>query len=222
MQYTAYEAYSLIGVDIHWVPSVNDVSNKLFLLTIWDDNAGVPGNVIYEDDFFFPRQPKYEFDRNLFTTYYLTDTMKLAITGTFYAGWRQFDADRLNVGLDKNIDNSDKTFYSLDGENSWGTSGISGTVMIRPIFSTAMDASLEIREESSSAVVSVRVYPNPTNDIVSIDVSNAPFEGVQVFDLMGRLVIDTDVNQVDLSQNPDGLYIFRLKGVNEIVKVIKR
>lgn len=228
VQYTAYEADSLIGVNIHWVPSVVDVSNKLFLLYIWDDNGGVPGDVIYKDSLFFPRQPKYEFDRNLFTTYYLLDptnlidTFKLAVTGTFYVGWRQFSPDRLNVGFDKNIDNSDKIFYSIDGEVTWPGVPISGSVMIRPVFSTEMDASLGIREESAIAGPTVSVYPNPTNDIVTINVSNSNYEGVQVYDLMGRLVIDTDANQVDLSQNPDGMYIFQLKGINEIVKVIKR
>ncbi len=222
IQYDAYEADSLIGVNIHWVPSVNDVSNKLFLLTVWGDNGGVPGNVIYQDDFFFPRQPKYEFDRNLFTTYYLADTMKLPITGRFYVGWRQFDSDRLNVGLDANIDNSSKTFYSLDGGASWASSGIPGSIMIRPIFSTEMDASLGLRDEISSVSSEVTVFPNPTSDIVTVKVENGLYTGVQVFDLMGRMIVGTDSNQVDLSGNPDGVYIFKLAGINKIVKVIKR
>lgn len=222
IQYEAYEADSLIGMNVHWVPSVNDVSNKLFLMTVWDDNGGVPGNVIYEDDFFFPRQPKYEFDRNLFTTYYLADTMKLPIAGKFYVGWRQFDSDRLNVGLDKNIDNSSKTFFSLDGGASWGGSGISGSVMIRPIFSTEMDASLGIRDEVEDINPLVTVYPNPTSNSINIQVENGLYSGVQVFDLTGRLVVETSSSEVDLSASPNGVYIFKLTGINKIVKVIKR
>lgn len=221
VQYTPYEADSLIGVNICWVPSVNDVSNELFLLTVWGDNGGQPGDTLYQDEFFFPRQPQYHYDRNIFTTYYFTDTMKLAVDGTFYVGWRQFGADRLNVGLDANIINNDKTFYSIDGEASWAQSQIPGTVMMRPIFSTGMDVSLGLPEEVAVAKPSIVVYPNPTNGIVSIDIDRSIYKGVEVFDLQGRLIVDTDLTQIDLSQNPNGIYIFKLKGIGEIIKVIK-
>ena len=222
IEYEAYEADSLIGMNVHWVPSVNDVSNKLFLLTVWADNGGVPGDTLYEDNFFFPRQPSYEYDRNIFTTYYLRDTMKLPISGKFYIGWRQFDSDRLNVGLDKNIDNSSRTFYSLDGGASWGSSTIPGSVMIRPIFSTEMDATLGLRDEVSTVYAGVSVYPNPSTDIVNIEVENGLYSGVQVFDLMGRMIVETTSQEVDLSASPDGVYIFKFEGLNKIVKIIKR
>lgn len=226
VKYEAYETDSLIGVNICWVPSVNDVSNELFLITVWDDNGGQPGNVVYQDEFFFPRQPQYHYDRNLFTTYYLkdtvgTDTLKLEVSGTFYVGWRQFGTDRLNVGLDMNIINNDKTFYSIDQEASWDQSQQPGSVMIRPLFSTGMDVSLGIGNKVASVKPSVIAYPNPTNGIVTIDVDQATYEGVEVFDLQGRMIVDTDLDQVDLSQNPNGIYIFKLKGIGEIIKVIK-
>lgn len=222
IQYEAYEADSIIGVEIHWVPSVLDVSNNLFFLTIWDDIGGEPGNVLYEDNTFFPRQPHYEFDRNLFTTYYLDDTMQF-VSGKFYVGWRQQEADRLNVGLDMNIDNKSKTFYSVDGGNSWDNSSFEGSVMIRPVFSTEMDVLLGIRDEPVATIKpEVLVYPNPATNVVNIKADAALYQGVQVFDLMGRLIIDTDSTQIDLSTSPNGVYIFRLKGIGETVKVIKQ
>jgi hypothetical protein len=93
--------------------------------------------------------------------------------------------------------------------------------MIRPLFSTGMDVSLGIEQQASLIRPSVVIYPNPTNGIVSIDVDDAEYEGVQVFDLQGRMITDTDLNKVDLSQNPNGIYIFKLKGIGEIIKVIK-
>lgn len=221
VKYTPYEADSLIGVNICWVPSVNDVSNELFLVTVWDDNGGEPGQVIYQDEFFFPRQPHYEYDRNIFTTYYFKDTMKVAVDGPFYVGWRQFGADRLNVGLDLNIINNDKTFYSIDGEASWNQSTIEGSVMMRPLFSTGMDVSLGIQEDGIAAAPSITVYPNPTNGTVSIRIDPSIYQGVEVYDLQGRLIVDTQENQIDLSQNPNGIYILKLKGIGEIIKVIK-
>jgi len=223
VQYTPYEPDSLIGVNICWVPSVNDVSNELFLLTVWTDlGAGEPDTILYQDAFFFPRTPQYEYAQNIFTTYYFKDTMKVPVNGTFYVGWRQFGEERLNVGLDKNTINNDKTFYSIDGEATWEQSQIEGSVMIRPIFSTGMDVSLGIEDTPLAARPKVIAYPNPSSGIVTIDVDQAQFDGMQVFDLQGRLIADTDSTQIDLSQNPNGVYIFKLKGNGEIIKVIKR
>ena len=47
IKYDAYESDSLVGMYIHFVPTVEDVSNKLFLLTVWDNNNGFPGNVLF-------------------------------------------------------------------------------------------------------------------------------------------------------------------------------
>ncbi|MDG1333156.1 MAG: T9SS type A sorting domain-containing protein [Crocinitomicaceae bacterium] len=221
VQYTPYEADSLIGAQICWVPSVNDVSNELFLLTVWNDNGGQPGDTIYQDLFFFPRSPNYEYDRNLFTTYYFKDTMKVAVDGPFYIGWSQFGAERMNVGLDANIINNDKTFVSIDDETTWQQSQIPGSVMMRPIFSTGMDVSLGIEETIAENQPTIVAFPNPTTGIVTIDVDQSMYKGVEVFDLQGRLIVETDMNQIDLSQSPNGIYILKLKGLGEIVKVIK-
>lgn len=221
IKYTPYEVDSLIGVKICWVPSVDDVSDELFLLTVWNDNGGQPGDTIYQDKPFFPRQPHYEYDKNIFTTYYFRDTMKVHVGGTFYIGWRQYGSARLNVGLDANIINNDKTFYSVNSEATWIQSSIPGSVMIRPIFSTGMDVSLGVHTPAKEKV-SVMAYPNPTTGIVRIEVDRAIYNGVEVYDLQGRLIVDTNADQIDLSQNPDGMYFFKLKGLSEIIKVIKR
>ena len=221
IKYTPYEADSLIGAMIHFVPTVNDVSNNLFLLTVWDDNGGEPGNVIYEDNVFSPRQPNYEYDRNIFTTYFFMDTQKVSVTGTFYIGWRQFDNEKLGVGLDRNIINNDKTFYSLDNGNSWDASTIPGSVMIRPVFSTGMDAILGI-ETVAEEPTSVRIYPNPTTSSVNIKVDNGMYEGVEVFNIQGLKVLETKSATVDLGDQPNGVYFFRVQGHPETYKIIKQ
>ena len=224
IQYTPYEADSLIGAMIHFVPTVEDVSNNLFALTIWDDNGGQPGNVIYEDNNFLPRQPNYEYDRNIFTTYYTIDTQKVAVNGTFYIGWRQFDPERLGVGLDRNIVNNDKTFYSTDFGNSWSSSSIPGSVMIRPIFSTSFDVVLGLEEKKAEKTKLARtvIYPNPTSNSVSIRMENGVYEGAEVFNIQGVKVLETASSTIDLSNQPNGVYFFRVKGYPETHKVIKQ
>lgn len=220
IKYTAYESDSLIGVRMHFVPSVNDVSNKLFLLSVWDDNAGEPGTVLYEDEAFFPRQPMYADGQNNFITYYFKDTMKVGVGETFYVGWRQFDADRLNIGLDRNLDNKDKTFYSVDNGFSWSTSTFEGSVMIHPIFSTALDAELALPEVNSKEV-DVQIYPNPTRDKIRIELTGAQYAGAKVFGMDGRMVLCSSQELLDLSNLNSGVYYIRLIGFeNKTHKVI--
>jgi hypothetical protein len=219
IKYVAYEADSLIGLNMHFVPSVNDVSNKLFLLTVWDDAGGQPGSVLYEDNIFFPRQPIYGDYRNQFNTYYFKDDLKVSVGITYYIGWRQFDADRLNIGLDRNLDNSQKTFYSVNGGVTWVQSTIPGSVMMRPVYSTSLDDELSTVElPAEKAAV---LYPNPTNGLVEIDVVNGEYYGVEVFTIQGKLVFDSSEPTVSLIDQPAGIYFFHVNGIDKVYKIVK-
>ena len=206
---------------IHFVPSVLDVSNNLFIFTIWGDDNGQPGDVLYEDDLFNLRTPQYHFSQNRFSYYALPDTMRLAVNGTFYVGWRQIDAERLNVGLDRNIINNDRTFYSTDNELTWNSSSIEGSVMIRPVFSTAMNATLGI-ETIEEVIVesSVKIYPNPTKSLINIEI-NKDFQGVEVLNMQGQLILRSESPTVDLSILPRGMYFLKIDGINELQKIIR-
>lgn len=209
-QFTPYEADSLIGVQMHFVPTVDDVSDHMFLLTVWDDNGGKPGNVIYEDDFFYPRNPHYESERNKFTNYYLKDTAKLAITGTFYVGWRQLEGEKLGIGFDRNNVNSDKIFYSITNGNTWPKSTLPGSLMMRPIFSTALDASLGVKELEKTANT-FEVYPNPVNNIIHLRTNAVVNKGAVLFDIQGKVILEIEPGQTeaDLSALNPGIYIIR-------------
>jgi hypothetical protein len=217
IQYTPYESDSLLGIMTNFVESATDVSNKLFLLTIWDDNNGVPGSILYQDDIFFPRTPLYSNELNQFHTYFFHNDQKVKVDGTFYVGWKQFDAERLNIGFDKNNINSSKNFYSLDGGASWTASQIPGTVMIRPLFSTEMNAELgfkENREESDKIIL----FPNPTSGLITV----LGTSGVAVFDVQGQKIMETKDPVIDLSGSPAGLYFLQPLGKQtKIYKVIK-
>lgn len=221
-RFVPYEADTLLGVKIHFVPTVNDVSDKLFLLTVWSDNNGQPGTVLYQDEFFFPRTPMYENDRGVFTDYYLNDTALSLLNAPFYVGYRQIDEDRLNVGFDRNTDNSNNTFYSLNGGASWQTSSIPGSMMMRPIFSTNGNADLGINTHSE---LNWSVYPNPTASYLSINwQENTPFPGGQITDINGRILLEMETNQstVDMTHLPVGMYFFQLNGHAGAIKKITK
>jgi hypothetical protein len=224
VQYTPYEADSVIGAMIHFLPSVDDVSNKLFLLTLWDDNGGEPGAVLYQDDVFFPRQPVYEYDRNIFRYYFFQDTMKVHVDGTFYIGWKQLDPDRLGVGLDMNIPNGDKTFISTVASGfTWDQSQFNGSVMIRPIFSTTLDPTLGFEStENRSLQTEVRLVPNPASTSFKVDLDGVPYQGVQVVDLSGKEIITISEKQIDVTNWQSGVYLVRVIGTNQTVKLLKQ
>lgn len=222
-QFTPYEADSLVGVKMRFVPSVANVSNYLFLLTVWDDNGGQPGNILYEDDFLNPREPSYVYDDSLgFTNYYLKDFQKLAITGKFYVGWRQLEVYRLNIGMDFNIDQSDKIFYSVDNGQTWKNSSFDGALLMRPIFSTQLNQGLsvsEITEEKSA----LRLYPNPTTGQLYIRSESPDYAGVELIDMQGKILesLEKEVTVMDLTVYQSGVYLIRDKQTGNVQKVIK-
>lgn len=224
VKYDAYQADSLIGVQIHFVPTVIDLSNDLFLLTVWDDNDGKPGDVIYEDEFYYPRQPIYTNGRNEFHTYVFKDTMKVGVGETFYVGMRQIDEDRLSIGFDANHDNADKTFWSVNGGGNWYNANYPGSVMIRPIVSSLMDYTLGIETNELVAVdYNFTIYPNPTRSVVNIRLENTTNESsFQILDLNGRVIKEfTGTSQVDVSTLQSGIYLVNRIEQKQVVKVKK-
>ena len=92
--------------------------------------------------------------------------------------------------------------------------------MIRPVFSTGMDVTLGIQE--TRKITKATLYPNPTSSVVNIKMEDGEYNGVEVYNLQGRLIERTQSDFVDLSQRPAGVYIFRINGVNKTYKVIKQ
>jgi hypothetical protein len=223
ISYEAYEPDSIIGIDMHFVPSVTDVSDKLFFLTVWaDDGTGNPGQVLYEDDIFNTRSPIYGTTQNMFIKYYFTDTVKIAVPTKFFVGWRQIDQQRLNLGLDKNIDHSDKIKFSVDGGGSWMSSPFPGSAMMRPIFSTALDPILGLSKPNQ--VQTFTCYPNPAMDEIQFQ-SEANLMGEEkfIYDASGRLITSSTGTVISLIGFRSGMYFVSIPSISpQPVKIIKQ
>lgn len=221
LKFTPYKADTLMGVRMYFAPTVNDVSNKLFLITVWSDNAGVPGTVLYEDDFFNPRTPIYEDERGKFTDYILNT--RLPMDGSiFYVGTRQVDPVSLNIGFDRNNPQTGKLYYSINGGVTWSASSASGVPMIRPLFQTPDNYDLSVFEKGEE--VNWGVYPNPTSGIVSIQWNETQaFPGAQLIDAQGRILeqVSVETLQLDLSNRPCGIYLLKLNSGNNVLKIMR-
>lgn len=215
------EQDSLIAVKIKFVPSVVDVRKELFYLTIWNDNNGRPGSVVYQDDYLNPRSPSYNYDDSLgFTTYYLKDTAKLDISGTFYVGWKQESGNRLNVGMDMNIDQSHKIFYSVDNESTWKNTIFDGALLIRPVFATQLNITLGQKDLTLDQDKTI-VYPNPSSGVFTVKTNNPAEKIYELYDVKGQLLLKTREQTIDLSSNEAGVYFLKDTTTSKTHKLIK-
>lgn len=66
------------------------------------------------------------------------------------------------------------------------------------------------------------IYPNPTNNIVNFKVDN--FDNISIYSISGKLIVQSNINLVDMSKLPDGVYIYKIKKGNDFIigKIIKK
>ena len=90
------------------------------------------------------------------------------------------------------------------------------------VYDTAFDGTLAI-EESTLPKENLMVYPNPTDSRLTIN-SDKIFK-VEVYDLNGRKMFETDRSSIDFSQLKMGIYLVNLYDDNDRIvstyKVIK-
>ncbi|MDA7744530.1 T9SS type A sorting domain-containing protein, partial [bacterium] len=67
----------------------------------------------------------------------------------------------------------------------------------------------------------IKVYPNPTNGKLTIDAEN--FEYVEVYDVSGRLILESKLKTIDLEGQSQGLYLLKINanGTKQELKVLK-
>jgi len=69
---------------------------------------------------------------------------------------------------------------------------------------------LNLNSEFNSTDNSIKVFPNPSRGIVQIDSGNDNVVEVKVYDLSGKLVIDTNSLLLNLSDLENGVYIVKI------------
>jgi len=206
-QFTMSVPDTLRGVQMYFNKTLDNSNDIFFLLNVWKDNNGVPGELIYTSASLKPM-----WEDGLFVFYpYMFDTT-LLVSGTFYVGWQQLASGNLNIGLDSNNDNGDKIFFSTD--NNWFTSDVSGSLLIRPIVGPDMILDVDEKPLSTSAQT-IRIYPNPTEHSFTVDQSAVSLSSnavLRIYNLYGSLVhqqtgIHSSVNVSNLSK---GMYIVKI------------
>ena len=219
-KFTLTIADTLRGLDMYfnWMPdaptNTNSVTQRQFRITVWNDNSGQPGSIVYQDSIVTPAE-QYEYHSdwgdltNMFYRFPLT-TPK-ALSGTFYVGWVQYTNTLLNIGFDRNINSNSKMWFRT-GSN-WNPSVLPGSWMIRPLFGTA--AQMQGVTEHKTGSNSVSLYPNPANDELFVQTAAINFDRMQIMimDAFGRVVIREQKltsNSIDVSSLNNGIYFVHI------------
>ena len=210
VKYHSYTADEIGGVDISFNQLYDSVNlSYYFKLMVWDDNEGIPGSRIFEDE--KDLVPDYTTRHPGFIRYYFSEPVQ--VEGDFYVGWQQYNQYMLNVGLDLNSQvSSSVLFYNYQGV--WEESKYPGVIMLRPFL---YDESVGIRDQDSE-MEALKIYPNPASDLIYIklpDERETEDILVDVYDSSGRLALQNMVRhdqQMDVSALSGGIYFLKLRG----------
>ena len=110
---------------------------------------------------------------------------------------------------------------TVDETNNMVNYTFNDAVSFKAVTASAAGATLTI-EDLSPAASSIYVYPNPTANRIFIQ--SESITKAELFDLMGRKVIETNQDQIDLSNISIGSYILQVTTQNKTqsFKIIKQ
>jgi len=201
-KFTTLKADTLRGISMFFNRTINDANQKYFILQVWKDNNGKPGELIHSQT---GQRPMFPDGLNKFH-YYALDTARF-VSGTFYVGWKQTTTDLLNVGFDVNNDVRHNTFYNIAG--SWLVSPYEGALMIRPVFSDSPVLSNSLNNNND---ISLTIFPNPTNNFLNIK-TDSDIIRIEFFDYTGRKLINCQSANtvVDVSGLEQGIYLVKIE-----------
>lgn len=210
---------TLKGLYLNFIPANVDITNNSFKLVVYENNQGIPGNLIYESDSDYI--PVYT-DQNFYLPYVL-DTVGIDIANSVFIGVKQKTGSRLNIGFDINTVNKNTFFFGP--ENNLFQSFLTGTLMMRPFFNyLPKDISVS---ENRFTTTEINLFPNPVNDILQIEIDEGKFEKYtySIYTQSGQMVANGNLNPtISLAHLPNGFYLFKIspKNQNQALPLIKK
>jgi len=208
-KFVSYIPDTLRAIRICFNDSYLEANKRAFDLMVWDDNSGVPGNILFTMPGVMVEQGTMI---NGFYNYTIPEGV--VVNGTFYIGWRQLSESFLNVGYDVNTPNSGKQLYWLNGE--WNQSQVPGSIMIRPVLGSPLKITA-VHETSYKNNNLMTLWPNPATDHININPGGMQLFGssyITITDLNGNELINVPFSEkIDISSLHAGMY-FLLININ--------
>ena len=184
---------SLIGVNIFFNRSFDKANQKYFNLGIWNEINGKPGDLIYRMN---GLRAGFSGGLTQFDSF-LLDSAQI-VPSVYYIGWIQVTSDFLNVGFDKNNNNREHIFYTMDGV--WRPTGFEGSLMIRPVFANKSKKTGIKEIITAGKEEELNIYPNPASSYINLDYPESWADSrVFIVDIQGRKVFAAERIQKQLN-----------------------
>ncbi len=211
-KYDLRVADSLKGLFLYFLPGLQNSPDNTFSIVIFENNSGVPGNLIYESDTLFT--PQYSFSNNFLPYALPTDTSGVYLEGKpYFIGIRQTNIIELTIGFDKNNTGRSEIFYGPD--NDLFPSFVEGSLMMRPFFKYVPD-DIGLQEQPHLSL-NFQVYPNPSSDgVLSVETPQASENEIftyRIFSISGQLIMEGKLsgNQIQANHLDSGIYLIELE-----------
>jgi Secretion system C-terminal sorting domain len=201
-KFVSYMPDTIRAVQICFNDSYQDANQREFDIVIWDDNNGIPGNILYTMEDVMVEQGNVI---NGFYNYTLPEGV--AVNDVFYVGWKQLSESFLNVGYDVNTPQAGRQFYWLNGD--WSQSQVQGSLMIRPVVGSPLIIT-SVNDTYIKNKNLIKIWPNPATDYINIDPGELLLSGesyVSIIDLNGHELKKVLFSEkIDISSLKDGMY----------------
>jgi hypothetical protein len=212
VKFHSFKADTLSAVQMYFNDTYQNVNERYnFWLTIWDDNDGKPGTVIYSKSSKDYRPNELD-SLNEFSTYHLDSV--IIVQGDFYAGFIQTKPEFINLGYDINGNSPGRKFYNIYGD--WSLFDQKGAMMIRPVFGSSTPTSIS---RAGASPARLTIYPNPADNFINIrlagDDAYSRYE-ITIYSISGKRVYQRhQYNEpIDISNLSKGLYIIKVSNEN--------
>lgn len=210
VRYDLNEKDTLSAVDIYFNTSLDEGNFKPFFICVWTCENGLPAEMIYKSEKLIPRSDSL----NRFARFVLDESIVLP-AGSFFISLQTKGNDYLNIGFDRNTNSSEYTFSKTGSD--WQQSFEKGSVMMRPYF--GYRASVGLDEVDASEI---KIYPNPASTKVYLQNCDGLLK--RLFDMNGRMLLQTRKNEIDISRFDCGVYILQVADEGRTIyhdKIIK-
>ena len=162
-------------------------------------------------------------DNSSMSRVYSTTALLSGFTGTLtfsYLDGELNDIEETDLVLELQADDDSWTSYTgtVDETNNTVSYTFTDAVSFKAVTASAAGATLTI-EDLSPAANGIYVYPNPTANRVYIQADN--LIKAALFDLMGRKVLETNQDQIDISNMSSGSYILQVTTQNNTTESFK-
>lgn len=188
---------TLSAIDIYFNSSLNESNFKPFYICVWNTEGKLPSEIIYQTEQQTPRSDSL----NRFVRYVFDEPIVLS-SGRFFVSLKTKGNDYLNIGFDRNTNSSEYTFSRTNYD--WQQSFEKGSAMIRPYFGYKAAVGLEDVKANN-----VSVYPNPASSYIHMRNCNGCLK--QLFDMNGRLLLQTEDDEISIAGFENGIYLLQIK-----------